>query len=62
VRGIAELQAAYTCEYARLVGINMRGRVTRCTAEGAAYSEWEYIVERSPEAVVSIAELRPGAR
>jgi hypothetical protein len=62
VRGIAELTTAYTCEYARLVGINMRGRVTRTTAEGAAYNEWEYIVERSPEAVLSIAELRHGAR
>jgi hypothetical protein len=62
VRGIAELQAAYACEYARLVGIKMLGRVTRSTAEGAAYNEWEYSVERSPEAVLSIAELRRGAR
>jgi hypothetical protein len=56
-RGVAELQAAYACEFARLVGIRMTGRVTRATAAGDAIDEWEYSIQRSPEAVRSIAEL-----
>jgi hypothetical protein len=57
VRGMAKLQAAYACEFARLVGIQMSGQVTHTTAAGDAFDEWEYSVARSPEAIRSIAEL-----
>lgn len=53
------LQAAYTEEYARLVGIGMHGAVTRSTARGDPFCEWEYTFARTPASEAYIASLSP---
>ncbi|HEX4351796.1 MAG TPA: hypothetical protein VHZ95_02760, partial [Polyangiales bacterium] len=58
VRGMSEMQVHYLCEYARLVGIELTGRVLQTTAEGAALDTWEYTVPPTPEAIHSVAQLR----
>ncbi len=59
VDGYLRLQVAYTEEYARLVGIEVKGAVTRSTARGDPFCEWEYTFARTPASEAYIASLPP---
>lgn len=59
VHDYLRLQAAYTEEYARLVGIELHGAVTRSTARGDTFCEWEYTFARTPASEAFIMSLQP---
>lgn len=57
VEGYLRLQAAYTEEHARLVGIELYGAVTRSTARGDPFCEWKYTFARTPASEAYVASL-----
>jgi hypothetical protein len=54
---LVRMQTAYLCEYARILGINITGRVTRATRAGDPFHEWEYSCERTRHNAQSLALL-----
>jgi hypothetical protein len=56
-RGLLELQTAYMCEYARLAGNSLSGRVSHSTIAGDPFCEWEYTCEPTEDVLQSIAQL-----
>jgi hypothetical protein len=57
IEGFVRLQGYYLEEYARLIGINMVSRVTKSTASGASFCEWQHQLARSPATEAYIATL-----
>ena len=57
IAGFVELQGYFLEEYAALVGIQVASVVTRNTASGDAYCEWEYRLGRSPQTEAFVASL-----
>jgi hypothetical protein len=56
-RGLVELQMAYFCEYARLTGNSVTGRIVSASSEGAPVTEWAYVCANTKDVVDSIAQL-----
>lgn len=54
---LARMHLAYSCEYGRILGINISGRVVRTTSEGAPFNEWEYSCEPTRQNIESLALL-----
>lgn len=54
---VARMNLAYTCEYARILGINITGRVARATYNGDRFTEWNYSCEPTPQNLQSLALL-----
>ena len=59
VEGYLRLNIAYTEEYGRLVGIDIKGKILRSTARGDPFCEWEYTLGRTPASEAFIASLPP---
>jgi hypothetical protein len=57
IEGFVRLQGYYLEEYARLIGINMVSKVTKSTASGASFCEWQHQLARSPVTEAYIATL-----
>ena len=57
IEGFVRLQAYYVEEYGRLVGLDLTSRVTRSTARGDPYCEWEHQLAHNPEAEAFLASL-----
>jgi hypothetical protein len=57
IEGFVRLQGYYLEEYARLIGINMVSRVTKSTASGAPFCEWQHQLVRSPVTEAYVASL-----
>jgi hypothetical protein len=55
--GMTRMHLAYTCEYAKMVGINLTGRVARALYDGDRFTEWHYACERTPQNLESLALL-----
>ena len=60
VRGMAELQTAFSVEFAQLSGIEINGSLERFEA-GAARCEWHYQLAATAENLASLASLDPDA-
>jgi hypothetical protein len=58
VRGMADLQTAFSMEFAQLSGLELTGSLERFEA-GAPSCEWHYQVAATPEALSSLASLSP---
>jgi hypothetical protein len=56
-RGVVEIQMAYCCEFARLTGNTVAGRILSATSSQDPVTEWAYTCERSQEIMDSIAQL-----
>ena len=54
---LARMLLAYSCEYGRILGIEITGRVVRITGEGAPFNEWEYSCEATRQNLESLALL-----
>ena len=54
VRGMADLQTAFTVEFALLAGIQISGRLERFN-EGGSICEWHYQVAATPQNLASLA-------
>lgn len=57
--GFVWLQGYYLEELGRVVGVELSSRVTRSTARGSLYCEWEHLLSRTPESDSYIASLPP---
>jgi hypothetical protein len=57
IEGFVRLQGYYLEEYAQLIGISMVSRVTKSTASGAAFCEWQHQLARSPATEAFVASL-----
>lgn len=57
IEGFVRLQGYYLEEYGRLVGIAITSKVTRSTANGDPFCEWEHRLGRSPAADAYVASL-----
>jgi hypothetical protein len=57
IEGFVRLQGYYLEEYARLVGLELESTVTRSTAQGSAFCEWEHRLGRSPVTEAYVASL-----
>ena len=57
IEGFVRLQGYYLEEYGELIGIHMVSRVTKSTANGAGFCEWEHQLPRTPAAEAFIASL-----
>ena len=57
LEGFVRLQGYYLEEYARLIGIEMTSTVTRSTALGDPFCEWEHRLARTPETEAYVASL-----
>lgn len=56
-RGVVQMQMAYLCEFARLSGNELQGRIVCTTAEGAPYTEWQYTCQASQQVMESVSQL-----
>lgn len=59
IEGFVRLQGYYPEEYGRLVGLELTSEVTRSTAEGDPFCEWEHTLARTPATEAYIASLPP---
>jgi hypothetical protein len=57
IEGFVRLQGHYLEEYGRLVGLELESTVTRSTAAGHAFCEWEHRLQRSPKTESYVASL-----
>jgi hypothetical protein len=57
VDGFVRLQGYYLEEYGRLVGVELESRVTKSTARGDPYCEWEHALAPTPAAEAYVASL-----
>jgi hypothetical protein len=54
---LTRMHLAYTCEYARILGINITGRVAHALYDGDHLTEWHYGCERTVQNLESLALL-----
>jgi hypothetical protein len=59
IEGFVHLQGYYLEEYGRLVDIELKSVVTRSTARGDAYCEWEHRLARTAESEAYVESLPP---
>jgi hypothetical protein len=59
IEGFVRLQGYYLEEYGRLVGLELASSVTRSTARGDTFCEWEHRLARTPDAAAYVASLPP---
>ncbi|HVU02501.1 MAG TPA: hypothetical protein VHE30_12145 [Polyangiaceae bacterium] len=59
IEGFVRLQGYYLEEYGALVGIEVRSVVTKSTANGDPFCEWEHRLARTPAADAYVASLPP---
>jgi hypothetical protein len=59
VEGFVRLQGYYLEEFGALIGVTLESKVTRSTARGDSYCEWEYAIARTPESEAFVASLPP---
>jgi hypothetical protein len=57
LEGFVRLQGYYFEEYGRLVGLHLETSVTRSTAAGDAFCEWEHRLDRKPRMEAYVASL-----
>jgi len=57
IEGFVRLQGYYLEEYGRLVGIEVTSKVTRSTALGDKFCEWEHVIGRNPATEAFVASL-----
>jgi hypothetical protein len=57
IEGFVRLQGYYLEEFGRLIGVELESTVTRSTARGSAYCEWEHALGRTPASDAYIASL-----
>ncbi len=57
--GFVRLQGYYLEEFGRIIGVELESLVTRSTARGSAYCEWEHALARTPLADKYVASLPP---
>jgi hypothetical protein len=57
IDGFVRLQGHYLEEFGRLVGVEMESKVTRSTARGSMFCEWEYRLARTPTTEAYVASL-----
>jgi hypothetical protein len=48
IEGFVRLQGRYLEEFGRMIGLEIESQVTRSTARGEPFCEWEYHLARSP--------------
>jgi hypothetical protein len=61
IEGFVRLQGYYLEEYGRLIGIELESTVTRSTANGDPFCEWEHRLARTP-ATQAFVESLPTVR
>jgi hypothetical protein len=59
VEGFVRLQGYFLEEYARLIGFELSATVSRSTAQGDRYCEWECTLGRTPETEMYVTSLPP---
>ena len=59
IDGFVRLQGYYLEEYGRLIGIELNSVVTKSTARGDAFCEWEHRLARTPATEAYVASLPP---
>lgn len=59
IEGFIRLQGYYMEEYGRLVGMNVTSTVTRSTARGDPFCEWEHRLARTPAMEAYVRSLSP---
>jgi hypothetical protein len=59
IEGFVRLQGYYLEEYGRLVGVDVESTVTRSTARGDTFCEWEHRLVRGPRTEAYVASLPP---
>jgi hypothetical protein len=57
LEGFVRLQGYYLDEYGRLVGMELRSKVTLSTARGDKFCEWEHQLVRSPATEAFVRSL-----
>jgi hypothetical protein len=57
IEGFVKLQGYYLEEFARMIGLELEGNVTRSTARGEPFCEWEYHLARTPATERYVASL-----
>lgn len=57
VDGFVRLQGYYLEEFGRLIGIQFESHVTKSTARGNPYCEWEHSLARTPASEAYVASL-----
>jgi hypothetical protein len=62
LEGFVRLQGYFLEEFGRIVGVELESKVTRSTARGDAYCEWEYILARTAASEAYVASLHPVRR
>jgi hypothetical protein len=62
IQGFVQLQGYYVEEFGRMIGLDVTSNVTRSTARGEPFCEWEYRLGRTPvtEAFVASLAALPG--
>lgn len=59
IEGFVRLQGYYLEEFGRLIGLRLESKVTRSTARGDSFCEWEYALARTPPSEAYVASLPP---
>jgi hypothetical protein len=59
IEGFVRLQGYYLEEYGRIIGLELQSTVTRSTANGDTFCEWEHRLARTPETEAYVASLPP---
>jgi hypothetical protein len=59
IDGFVRLQGHYLEEYGKLIGIDLQSTVTRSTARGDSFCEWEHRLARTPASIAYVASLPP---
>ncbi len=57
IEGFVRLQGYYLEEFGRVVGVGLESKVTRSTAKGDPFCEWEFTLERTPSTLAYVASL-----
>jgi hypothetical protein len=59
IEGFVRLQGYYLEEFGRLVDVELESTVTKSTARGSSYCEWEHTLARTPTSEAYVASLPP---
>jgi hypothetical protein len=57
IEGFVRLQGYFLEEFGRLIDVELESKVTRSTARGNAFCEWEYSLARTPASEAYVASL-----
>jgi hypothetical protein len=57
IEGFVQLQGYYLEEFGRMIGLQLESQVTRSTARGDPFCEWEYHLGRTPTSEGYVASL-----